>query len=163
MYDLSGELTVTLITNWRLQKLGSSQTNNSMATGVTTQPRFRMETACLCLTNGPSSTYLSTQTFKRVKPQAATSGGLPNWGPPQGKNTYIHPFVGPARGVKKTDNPHIKKDSSPLSVFMLFFIQIFHLLVEQTNIYYQQHLDGQAGPSRWLPDIMFWTWRLSLP
>jgi len=27
-------------------------------------------------------------------------------------------------------------------------------MVEQTNIYYQQHLDGQAGPSRHLPDIM---------
>jgi len=37
---------------------------------------------------------------------------------------------------------------------MLFFTEIFHLLVEQTNIYYQQHLDEQAGPSRRLPDIM---------
>ena len=39
---------------------------------------------------------------------------------------------------------------------MLFFTEIFHLLVEQTNIYYQQHLDGQAGqagPSCRLPDI----------
>jgi len=36
-----------------------------------------------------------------VKPQASTSGGLPTWGPPQGRNTNIHPFVGPAKGVKK--------------------------------------------------------------
>ena len=36
---------------------------------------------------------------------------------------------------------------------MLFFTEIFHLLVEQT-MYYQQHLDRQAGPSRLLPDIM---------
>ena len=36
---------------------------------------------------------------------------------------------------------------------MLFFTEIFHLLVEQINVYYQQHLDRQAGPSRWLPDI----------
>ena len=41
----------------------------------------------------------------------------------------------------------------PLSVFMLFLTEIFHLLVEQTNICYQQHLDGQAGPSRRLPHI----------
>jgi len=27
------------------------------------------------------------------------------------------------------------------------------MLVEQTNVYYQQHLDRQAGPSRWLPGI----------
>jgi hypothetical protein len=31
---------------------------------------------------------------------------------------------------------------------MLFFAQIFHLLVEQTNLHYQQHVDKQAGPSR---------------
>ena len=36
---------------------------------------------------------------------------------------------------------------------MLFFTEIFHLLVEQTNVYYQQHLDRQARPSRRLPYI----------
>ena len=35
----------------------------------------------------------------------------------------------------------------------MFFTEIFHLLVEQTNVLYQQHLDRQAGPSRRLPDI----------
>ena len=63
------------------------------------------------------------------------------------EGTYIHPFVGPVKGVKKSDDPHINKDGSPLSVLMLFNAEIFHLLVEQMNIYYQQHLDGQAGPS----------------
>jgi len=36
---------------------------------------------------------------------------------------------------------------------MMFLTEIFHLLVEQTDVYYQQHLDRQAGPSRRLPDI----------
>jgi len=36
---------------------------------------------------------------------------------------------------------------------MLFFTEIFHLLVEQTNLYYEQFLGRQAGPSRRLPDI----------
>ena len=54
--------------------------------------------------------------------------------------------------MKKSEATHINKDSSPLSV-LLFFTEIFHLLVEQTNVYYQQHLDRQAGPSRRLPDI----------
>jgi len=36
---------------------------------------------------------------------------------------------------------------------MLFLTEIFRLLVEQTNLYYQQHLDGKAGPVRRLPDI----------
>jgi hypothetical protein len=55
--------------------------------------------------------------------------------------------------VKESEAPHINKDSLPLSVFMLFFTEIFHLLVEQTNIHYQQHLGRQAGPNRRLPDI----------
>jgi hypothetical protein len=37
---------------------------------------------------------------------------------------------------------------------MLFFTEILQLLVDQTNIYYQQYLDRQAGPSRRLADIM---------
>jgi len=79
------------------------------------------------------------QASAEIKTQAAR-GGLQNWGPPQGSNTNIHPFVGPAKGVKKSEAPHINKDSLPLSVLM-FFTEIFHLLVEQTNVYYQQHLD----------------------
>ena len=88
------------------------------------------------------------------EPQAATSGGgSPTWGSPQARNIKIHPFVGPAKGLKNSEAPHINKDSSPLAVLMLFFTDIFLLLVEQTNLYYQQHLDRQAGPSRRLPDI----------
>jgi hypothetical protein len=74
------------------------------------------------------------QASAQVEPQAATSDTLPTWRLPQGMNTNIQPFVDPA------------KDSSPLSVLM-FFKVLFYLLVEQTNVYYQQHLDGQAGPS----------------
>ena len=40
---------------------------------------------------------------------------------------------------------------------MLFFTEIFQLLVEQTNLYYQQHLDRQARPRCQLPDIMTFT------
>ena len=88
------------------------------------------------------------------EPQAATSGGgSPTWGPPQGRNIKIQPFVGPAKGWKNSEAPHINKDISPLAVFMLFFTDIFLLLMEQTNLYYQQHLDRQAGPSRRLSDI----------
>jgi len=96
---------------------------------------------------------LLQQASAEDKPQAATSGGgLPPWGPPQGRNTNVHPFIGPAKGVKKSEAPHINKDSSPLSVLM-FFTEIFHMLVEQTYLYYEQFLDRQAGPSTRLPDI----------
>ena len=81
---------------------------------------------------------LVQQATAQDKPQAAISGGgLPPWGPPQGRNTNVHPFVGPAKGVKKSEAPHINKNSSPLSVLTLFFIEIFHLLVEQTKLYYE--------------------------
>ena len=93
------------------------------------------------------------QASAEVETQATTSGGLPTCGLPQGRNTNIHPFVSPAKGVKKSAAPHINKDSSPLSVLLMFFTEIFHLLVEQTNVYYQQHLNRQAGPSSRLPDI----------
>ena len=38
------------------------------------------------------------QSSADIETQAAMSGGLPTWGPPQGRNTNIHPFVGPAKG-----------------------------------------------------------------
>ena len=41
------------------------------------------------------------QASAKVELQAAASGVLPTWGPPQGRNTNIHPFVSPAKGVKK--------------------------------------------------------------
>ena len=65
------------------------------------------------------------QASAEVETQAATSGGLPSWGPPQGRNINIHPFVGPAKGVKKSEVPHINKDSSPLSVDDVIFHKNF--------------------------------------
>jgi len=96
---------------------------------------------------------LQQQDSADIETQAAMSGGLPTWGLPRGRNTNIHPFVGPAKGVKKSNAPSINKDSSPLSVLMMFFTEIFYLLVEQTNVYYQQHLDRQTRSSHQLPDI----------
>jgi hypothetical protein len=61
--------------------------------------------------------------------------------------TYIHPLVGPAKDVKKNVRIHTSTNSSPLPVLKLFLTEIFYLLVEQTNVYYQQHLDEQATTS----------------
>ena len=93
------------------------------------------------------------QASAEAEPQAATSGGLPTWGLPQGRNTNIRPFVGPATVVKKSDAPYTNNDRMPLFLLMLFFTEIVHLLVEQINVYYKQHLDVQARPSCQLPDI----------
>jgi hypothetical protein len=45
------------------------------------------------------------QASAEVETQAATSGGLPISGPPQGRKTKIHPFVSPTKGVKKSEAP----------------------------------------------------------
>jgi len=55
--------------------------------------------------------------------------------------------------LKNSEALQINKDSSPLAVLMLFFTEIFLLLVEQSNLYYQQNLSRQAGPSCRMPDI----------
>ena len=61
-------------------------------------------------------------------------------------------FCRSSKRCEKSEAPHINKDSSPLSVLM-FFTDNFRLLVEQTNVYYLQHLDREAGRTRRLPDI----------
>jgi hypothetical protein len=55
--------------------------------------------------------------------------------------------------VIKSEAPHINKDDSPVPVLKMFFIEIFHLLVEQTNVHYQQHIDSRL-PDITLPDMM---------
>jgi len=57
--------------------------------------------------------------------------------------------------LKNIQAPHINKDSSPLAVFMLFFTDIFLLLVEQKNLYYSQHWGREAGTSRRLSDLTY--------
>ena len=48
---------------------------------------------------------------QKDEPQAATSGGTsPTWGLSQGRNISIHPFVGPAKGLKNSGAVHINKD-----------------------------------------------------
>jgi len=49
----------------------------------------------------PQQQQQQQQASAEVETQAARSGGLPTWGPPQRRYTNIHPFVGPAKGVKK--------------------------------------------------------------
>jgi hypothetical protein len=42
------------------------------------------------------------QASAQDKPQATKHGGiLPPWGPHQGRNINVHPFVGPAKAVKR--------------------------------------------------------------
>jgi len=58
------------------------------------------------------------------------------------------------KDVIKCEAPHINKDDSPMPVLKMLFTEIFHLLVEQTNVHYQQHLDSRRLPDITLPDMM---------
>jgi hypothetical protein len=66
----------------------------------------------------------------------------------------IHKFTGGPSWLRQNEEPHINKDSSPLSVFMLFFHEIVQLLVEETNRYYRQYLENIAEGRSPLPDVI---------
>jgi len=76
-----------------------------------------------------------------------------NLGNASRKERKFSSFCRTSKRGKKKKAPHINQDSLPLPV-LLSSTEIFYLLVEQTNFYYHQHFDGQAGPSCRLPDIM---------
>jgi hypothetical protein len=58
-----------------------------------------------------------------------------------------------SRGKKDNEAPHINNGYSPLSIFLLYFVEIITLLVVETNRYYCDYLDRiDEGPSP-LPDI----------
>ena len=57
------------------------------------------------------------------------------------------PLLGPPNG-KSSDAAHITRESTPLSILLLFFAEIITLPVVETNHYYHQFLDNfEDGPS----------------
>jgi hypothetical protein len=65
----------------------------------------------------------------------------------------IHRFTGGPSGIRHNAAPTINKDSTPLSIFMLFFLEIIQLLVVETNRYYHQYLDSLNDGRSPLPDV----------
>jgi hypothetical protein len=65
----------------------------------------------------------------------------------------IHRFTGDPSGLRQKKAHDINKDSSPLSIFMLLFLEIMQLLVEETNRYYHQYLDTPDEGHSPLPDV----------
>jgi hypothetical protein len=54
---------------------------------------------------------------------------------------HVHQYTGGNRGKKQNEVPRINKDSSPFSIFMLYFASVIDLLVTETNRYNHQYLD----------------------
>ena len=72
-----------------------------------------------------------------------------------GDSPNVIDFTGPQSGINKTAAPNITTDSSPFSIFILFFLQIFQILLQESNRYFHQYMATQdtPGPSVLSPDI----------
>jgi hypothetical protein len=82
-------------------------------------------------------------------PPNQSSSSSSSWEPPQhyGRRS-VNNFSCGAVGIKLSEAPHVNKDSTPLCIFMLYFSEIIHLLVGETNQYCLQYLNKlEDGPS----------------
>jgi hypothetical protein len=69
----------------------------------------------------------------------------------------IHDFTGPPDNVKQSAAPIISPESSPFTIFFLFFQQIFVILLRETNQYFHQYVASldEAGMIAQQPDIQW--------
>jgi len=67
----------------------------------------------------------------------------------------IHDFPGLPHGIKQYAVPNISPESSPFTIFFLFFQQIFVMLLRETNRYFHQYVASldEAGITAQQPDI----------
>jgi len=61
--------------------------------------------------------------------------------PPKPQKRVVHTYIGASNG-KSSEAVHLTKESTPLSVLLLFFAEIITLLVLDTNRYYDQFLQN---------------------
>jgi len=71
-------------------------------------------------------------------------------------SSKVFDFTRHPSGINRSAAPSIKAESFPLSLFMLFFRQIFHLIPEEMNRYFHQYMASKntANTSAQSPDIM---------
>jgi hypothetical protein len=67
-------------------------------------------------------------------------------------SSVVFAFTGPTSGVSRSAAPDVSAKSSPLSLFMLFFRQIFQRLLEEMN-HYLHDIQNTANTSAQSPDI----------
>jgi len=60
---------------------------------------------------------------------------------PQPQRHVVHTFTGAPNG-KSREAAHVTSKSTPLSILLLFFMEIITLLVVETNRYYHQFLEN---------------------
>jgi hypothetical protein len=52
----------------------------------------------------------------------------------------VHPLTGGPSGLRMQDVPHVNKDSIPITIFLLFFMEVIQLMVAEINKYSYQYL-----------------------
>jgi hypothetical protein len=60
----------------------------------------------------------------------------------------IHPFTGGPSGMRIQDVHCVNQDSTPITVFLLFFMKVIQLLVTDTDKYYSQYSDHRNQPDK---------------
>ena len=77
------------------------------------------------------------------------------------RRRVVHNFTGAPNG-KRREAAHVTKESTPLSVLLLFYAEIITLLVVEANRYYHQFLensDDRHSPEREVTEAeMFAFW-----
>jgi hypothetical protein len=77
-----------------------------------------------------------------------------NWTRPSCPHSSVaHTYTGGHREKKDNEASHINDGSSPLSIFLLYFVEIITLLVVETNRYYQDYIDRLVDGPCPEPDI----------
>jgi hypothetical protein len=68
----------------------------------------------------------------------------------------VHSFTGGPGELRIQALPHVNKDSIPITVFLLFFMEVIKLSVAETSKYHNQYLDTLNTDSRCsqLPDVI---------
>ena len=56
-------------------------------------------------------------------------------------------FTGPPNGVNRSAASDINAESSPFSIFILFFRQVFQIILTETNRYFHQYISSRATGS----------------
>lgn len=72
-----------------------------------------------------------------------------------GDSSNVFDFTGPPNGVNRSAASDINAESSPFSIFILFFRQIFQITLDDTNRYFHQYMASKdtASTSAQPPDI----------
>ena len=72
-----------------------------------------------------------------------------------GDSSNVSDFTGPPNGVNRSAASEINAKSSPFSIFILFFRQVFKIILTETNCYFHQYMSSKTtgSTSAQQPDI----------